>query len=352
MLRARVGFDSVVLGDGTVLAVGDDYACYPGPAQEGSETAERYDPATDKWTAAQSLNKPRKSFATVGLLDGRAIVVGGTNPTEELYSSTKLFDPETGAWTDGPLLDVARDDPAAALLGDGRVIVGSETVVGETSSTTTTELLDAAAKAWSDGRPIEGWAMHTFIPLSDGRVMGIGSGFEIDLAILLFDPATGRWTPAELPNVIRQPRILPVDGGDALAFGYEDIGDTRTPTARVERFHADTGAWSEIPPMGTAREGAILTHIGGGRILIAGGTVYDPNGNGAHAVATTEVYDPEANQWLAGPDLLEPRKDGASEVLADGSVLIFGGDVSYNTEGDVPWCPSPMQSTERVYLEG
>ena len=85
MLRARTGFDSVVLGDGSVLAVGDDSACLPGPAEPGSETAERYDPATDTWTAAESLNKPRKSFAMVRLRDGRSLVVGGTNPDEPYF---------------------------------------------------------------------------------------------------------------------------------------------------------------------------------------------------------------------------------------------------------------------------
>jgi hypothetical protein len=101
MLRARTGFDSVGLGDGSVLGVGDDAACLPGPAEPGSETAERYDPATDTWTAAESLNKPRKSFATVVTQDGRALVLGGTNDEDQLFSSTKLFDPGTGRWSDG-----------------------------------------------------------------------------------------------------------------------------------------------------------------------------------------------------------------------------------------------------------
>ena len=129
MLRARTGFDSVVLGDGSVLAVGDDFACFPGPALEGSERAERYDPTTDTWTEAESLNKPRKTFAMVRLADGRALVIGGLDPEEASYSSTKLFDPAAGSWTDGPLLDVARDDPAAATLTEGEVVVDERHVL-------------------------------------------------------------------------------------------------------------------------------------------------------------------------------------------------------------------------------
>jgi Kelch motif protein len=351
MQRARTGFDSVVLGDGSVLAVGDDFACFPGPALEGSERAERYDPATDTWTEPESLNKPRKTFATVRLVDGRAFVIGGLDPEESSYSSTKIFDPATGSWTDGPLLDVARDDPAAATLAEGEVIVTSPTFFGETDTTTTAEMLEPGADAWANLRPIEGLAIQTLIPLSDGRVMGIGDGFELDLAIVLFDPAGDRsWQSIDPPTVVRQPRIVPLDGGDVLAFGYEDLAIGRSPSVRVERLDASTNTWSEVAPMSTPREGAMMATLADGRLLVAGGAATTEIEPEARALDTTEVYDPAADTWTAGPDLLEPRKDGHALVLTDGSVLIHGGDASFNVDGDVPWCPDPMTSTERVYL--
>jgi hypothetical protein len=351
MLRARTGFDSVVLGDGSVLAVGDDVACLPGPAEPGSERAERYDPVTDTWTEAESLNKPRKTFATVRLADGRALVIGGLNPEEVSYSSTKLFDPATGTWTDGPLLDVARDDPAAATLTDGEVVVTSATLFGETDTTSTAEMLEPGADAWANLRPIQGLAIRTLIPLADGRVMGIGDGFETDLAIVLFDPAGDRsWQSIDSPTVVRQPRVVPLEGGDVLAFGYEDLAIGRSPSSRVERFDASTNTWSEVAPMSTPREGAIIATLADGRLLVAGGATTTDIEPEARALATTEIYDPADDSWIAGPDLLEPRKDGYALLLTDGSVLIHGGDASFNVDGDVPWCPEPMTSTERVYL--
>jgi hypothetical protein len=348
MLRARTGFDAIVLGDGTVLAVGDDMACLPGPAEPGSETAERYDPITDRWTAAASLNKPRKSFATVLLPDGRALVVGGTNPDDQLYSSTKLFDPEAGSWTDGPLLGLARHDPAAAVLGDGRVVIGSVTRVDETNMTTTTEVLDAAVTGWSNGDLIDGWSMHTFTALTDGRVIAVGDGFEIDQALFLLDPSTSRWTAIDPPTVVRQIRIVPLDGGDALAFGYSDAASG--PSRSAERFDRASGTWTMTAPMAIPREAPMIARLADGRVLVAGGAVYDADGVGVQAVATTEIYDPATDTWSAGPDLLEPRKAGGALLLPDGSVLIVGGDASFNTAGDVPWCPEPLTSVERVYL--
>jgi hypothetical protein len=349
MLRARTGFDSVVLGDGSVLAVGDDSACLPGPAEPGSETAERYDPATDKWTAAESLNNPRKSFATVVTSDGRALVLGGTNANDELFSSTKLFDPGTGRWSDGPLLDLARADPVTATLTDGRVLTGSTTIILETSSTTTTEMLDAAATAWSKAAPVEGLSVYSFTALTEG-LLAVGDAFEIESMIVLFDPADDSWVSIDSPAVLRQLTVVALDDGGALAFGYEDLAVGRSPSVRVERFDPATRSWAEAAPMSTPRVDAMAVRLADGRVLVAGGATSDEMDAAAQALATTEIYDPDANRWSAGPDLLEPRKDGHALLLEDGSVLIHGGDASFNTEGDVPWCPEPMTSAERVYL--
>ena len=111
MIVPRTGFDAVVLGDGTVLAVGDDFSCMPGPAVAGSEKAERYDPAADAWAEVASLNKPRKEPATVVTAEGAALVVGGLNETEMRFSSTKQFESDSGTWTDGPLMGMRRASP-------------------------------------------------------------------------------------------------------------------------------------------------------------------------------------------------------------------------------------------------
>jgi hypothetical protein len=349
MLRGRTGFDSVVLGDGSVLAVGDDFGCFPGPAQPGSETAERYDPATDTWTAAESLNKPRKSFAMVPTADGRALVLGGTNDEDQLFSSTKLFDPASGRWSDGPLLDVARADPSAATLADGRVLAGSTTIMLETSSTTTTEMLDAAATAWSNAAPIEGLSVYSFTALTEG-VLAVGDGFETESQVMLFDPADESWVPIDSPAFLRQLRLVALDDGGALAFGYEDLAIGRSPSARIERFDPATRSWGEAGSMSMPREAAMITRLADGRVLVAGGATSNEMDPGAQALATTEIYDAARDRWSAGPDLLEPRQAGHALLLDDGSVLIHGGDADFNTEGDVPWCPEPMTSAERVYL--
>lgn len=338
MLAERVGFDAVLLGDGTVLAVGNDYACYPGPAGQGSETAERYDPVADAWTKAPSLNKGRKLPVTVTLDDGSAMVIGGVNTTEDAFSSTKIFTPSTGTWTDGPLLAVARGAPLAARLADGRLLAVSQVLPEDMANATTGELYDPAKQAWSKAASPKSSYFDQLVPMADGRALGVGKlgdgrTFEI------YDPADDTWTmldngPAFFGNV-----YVPMHDGSFLTIGIDEGGGMR-----VARLDLATGSSVPAAPMHTLRGGAAIAVLADGRVLAAGGTAGE-----ATALASTEIYDPVTDSWSAGPDLLAPRTDASAIVLDDGSVLILGGTDQFNTEGDTPWCPPPMTSVERFY---
>jgi hypothetical protein len=356
MLRARTGFDSVVLGDGSILAVGDDFACYPGPALPGSERAERYDPGTDTWTEAESLNKPRKSFAMVALAGGGTVVVGGINPDDIPYSSTKIFDTDAGTWSDGPLLDRAVGAPLAATLTDGRTISLSPRTFGETGYATSIEFLDPAMSRWVPGTELGIYA-EGVLALADGALLVSGSSFESPPLLYRYDPAADSWTNVPAPIEIidsfdygRFGQLVALEDGGVLALSVAPSSSDPFPTTRVDRLDPATGSWSEVASTSTPREGAMIARLADGRVLVAGGTTSDEHEPGASALATTEIYDPASDRWSAGPDLLEPRKDGHALLLEDGSVLIHGGDASFNVSGDVPWCPEPMTSTERVYL--
>ena len=75
------------------------------------------------WTKTEGLDKVRTEFALVSLDDGRALVVGGRNTTDESFSSAWAFDPATEHWSKVGIMDKARAAPAAAVLPDGRVLV-------------------------------------------------------------------------------------------------------------------------------------------------------------------------------------------------------------------------------------
>jgi len=344
----RVGFDSVVLGDGSVLVVGDDHACIPGGADPGSDRAAVYEPAGDRWIEVESLNKPRKMPATVGLRDGSAMVIGGINAEDVPFSSTKIFSQTTRTWTDGPLLDVARGQPMAATLVDGRVLVASLVAVDETSGTTTTEIYDPSVGTWSRAATLEGPYLNGLLPLADGRVLGFGSAFEVTVWLEVYDPARNSWKAIEPPPAGHvDPEFIALEDGAILAVGgYSEFEEGRFPTAMVERYEPADDRWVDVESLPTTRTASASVRLADGRVLVAGGNLIRTDGVG-RALRTVDAYDPRTGRWSALPDLLEPRYGGRAVVLADGSVLVMGGYATFNTEGDTPWCPAPMTSVER-----
>lgn len=261
MLRARTGFDAVVLGDGTVLAVGDDVACLPGPAGPGSETAERYDPAADRWTEAASLNKPRRSFATVVMPDGRAIVLGGINADDRPFSSTKIFDTDAGTWSDGPLLDRAIGEPSAAVLGDGRIMALRPRTFGETGYASSVEFLDPAGRAWGPGAEVEMYVTGV-VTLEDGSVLARGAAFESPELLYRYVPAEDYWfgvnSAIEVVTSMdygRFGQLVPLQDGSVLAVNVAPSAAHPFPSLRVSRLDPASGEWTTAAPMSTAREG-------------------------------------------------------------------------------------------------
>ena len=348
MLRARTGFDAVVLGDGSVLAVGDDVACYPGPAAAGSERAERYDPVKNVWMEAPSLNKPRKEPATVVLSDGSALVIGGLNDVEQPFSSTKRFATATGTWADGPLMDLGRVLPLGVTLPDGAVFV-----VSETDGRFTSELMDQAAGSWRTTASLPAQTtIDDMVSLRGGTVLAVGTytgDSDPTPDAHRYDPVAGTWTDAHGLAQVGYALVAMPDGG-ALAVGGSDGGElwggTGALTSRVHRFDPATGTWRQVASMSTPRWEPQVVLLADGRVLVAGGsTGDDPTG---HALRSTEIYDPASDRWVPGADLIEARYGGHALALSDGSVLILGGAKDFNTEGDTPWCPTPLVTTERL----
>ena len=92
-----------------------------------------YDPATNSFAAAASMNAGRSLHAQVTLADGRVVVVGGAQNDAEVY------DPVTNAWTSSVnTLPTTLKDMKAFELFDGMVFIpgGQNTVDGVTTDAT------------------------------------------------------------------------------------------------------------------------------------------------------------------------------------------------------------------------
>jgi hypothetical protein len=105
-----------------------------------------------------------------------------------------------------------------------------------------------------------------------------------------------------------------------MVVGETTVTATR---ARVDLYDPVTESWSETGSLVVARDGAVPTRLGDGRVLAAGGIDYYAPGRPVYASA--EVYDPATGTWSLVGEMSVRRVGHRDAALADGTVLVVGG---------------------------
>ncbi len=113
---------SVLLADGRVLVAG---GCTAIACATVLSSAEVYDPVLDSWTSVGPMSVPRAGHAAARLDDGRVLVLGGCSGQSctPVLASAERFDPATGRFSTASSLMQPRLGAGALKLPDGRVLV-------------------------------------------------------------------------------------------------------------------------------------------------------------------------------------------------------------------------------------
>jgi N-acetylneuraminic acid mutarotase len=342
MSASRAGQTATLLPDGKVLIAGG-----------GSRSAELYDPATGRFAPTGSMSTGR-SYATATLLpDGDVLVAGGCchGPYSGL-STAELYHPSTGTWSATGTLHKARSGATATLLPDGQVLVAGGACNGTAygcdagsflTNQRSAELYDPAAGTWTlTGSMAYGRESHTATLLGDGKVLVTGGfnncddDFCYDLnRAELYDPATGRWSPAASMHTAReqQSAALLADGDVLVAGGSNIPMGCCNPTqlASAELYDPATNSWNLTASMPQPHAGAISTLLQNGWALVAGG-----------GSSSANVYEPGLHAWVPVGAMSTVRMAAAAAALPDGRVLVTGGDAA----------DGAAQSTAEVYTAG
>jgi hypothetical protein len=326
MNTARAYHTATLLPNGKLLVAGGT-----DNSNNVLRSAELYDPATGTWTAPNAMTIAREYHTATLLPSGKVLVTGGfTNNLLGEYGqfatkSAELYDPATGTWTATNTLLLQRYNHTATLLSNGKVLVAGGLIEYEECNPDA-ELYDPATGTWTATNALNTPRYcHTATLLSNGKVLvagGQGESGACTSSAELYDPATGTWTATNSMTTARTyhtATLLP--NGKVLVAGGQ--GSTGNSLSTVELFDPATGTWTATNSMTTARANHTATLLPTGKLLVSGG-----QGTGSNYLSSAELYDPATGTWTATNSLNTARDLHTATLLSDGMVLVAGGQGS------------------------
>ncbi|WP_168452572.1 Kelch repeat-containing protein [Sphingopyxis microcysteis] len=316
----RATHQLVAAGEGRLLAIGGCVrsGCEAGPA---SATVDIIAAPDMRVIATGRLLAPRIQPSAAALPDGKVLILGGW-VNGRVSGATEIFDPATGKSVAGPAMAGPRNAPTVVTLADGRILIAGGYDGRDVRADA--EIFDAATGRMTATGPLAAARSGaTGTLLADGRVLVAGGGRpdrEPRRALAsaeLFDPATGRFTPA---GTMAQQRYkhgaVRLANGDVLIVGGSDIRDYGGKLRSVERFDVAAGrfvpAGNLADPRFKIADGLLL--LPGNRVLVAAGDAAPEIFDVARGVGTRLDYD-LGGQWNY---MTLVRADARTALLAGG----------------------------------
>lgn len=243
-----------------------------------------------QWSGTSPMNSMRSSHVSVELTNGKILVAGGYDATNQLKTA-ELYNPSNQTWTNTQTsMSSEHTSATASVLNDGKVLV----IGGWTGSinTNSCEIYDPATDSWSNASPLnKGRSDHSATKLQDGKILVIG--------------------------------------------GYDGSVNLNS----CELYDPTNNTWTIVDSLTTGRSSHTATLLSNGKVFVAGG--YNPTAN--FQINSTELYNPGLNSWINGPTMSVGRNQHAASLLPSGDVLISGGE---SFTGGTPFAFSGLTSVE------
>ena len=296
---------------------------------------------TTQWVTRPPLQQARAGLG-VATLDRRIYAVGGRAVDGTKYNTVEVRNVSgDGTWRLLEPLPTARGNLAVAEAGGMIYAIGGGLGPDDTGAITDiVERYDPTTGHWAASTPlpepriIAGAAsLNGILYVSGGVIMGPEGELITDSA-LAFDPNSGTWTTIAPMNTAREGHRLVASGGYVYAIGGGGTGLDSLST--VERYDPNADSWQDMPSMQESRwlPCAVATTVGNRKVLVViAGAEFLPGGAFVDGRRTTEVFDVDSGQWILLPALLPfVRASIDCAVESNGSVLSIGGGTHVGEE--------------------
>ncbi len=289
--------------------------------------------ATWNWRTGQlreaPFSAPRDVFCAAHnqLPDGRIFVSGGHDPNTGKKQDPvgvvecDIYDPIARTWTRTAPLGQKRWYPTSVGLANGRVLVLGGTASPGVSSTTIDEydyLTDTMRRLPTTANKSVGQYPRLYL-MANGKVLMAGPS----ATSATFDPATNRW--ANVAGMISGKRS---HGAVALLPGAQQVltagGGAPVRTAELLDLSQASPRWRSTGSLTYARMLSNTVVLPDGQVLILGGGAAFKY---TRPVKIPELYNPATGVWTAmAPHQASRMYHATALLLPDGRVLCAGQD--------------------------
>jgi len=320
MHTGRLSHTATLLQSGAVLVAGGASSLDLGATVFAS--AELYDPAAKGFSVTGSLAIERYGHTATLLQDGRVLIVGGADSTQQSLAGAELYDPASGTFALTGSMNVDREANTATLLTNGEILIaGGVSSAGGGTVQNTAELYDPSSGLFNfTGAMTAARDGHTATLLANGSVL-IAGGVDNDGNVLatteVYDPATAQFSASASMTTSRYGHFAASLGnGDVLLGG--GIDNAGSSLASAERYLAGGSAFKKVGSLPRDRFFVNASILDDGSVLVVGGFTQCPSPGSSFCftpLSSALSFDQSSNQFQVGPPMTMKRGYYASAVL-------------------------------------
>jgi YVTN family beta-propeller protein len=297
-----------------------------------------FDPTTNTAVEHDETETGHDMFCpgTARLPDGRLLVNGGLDSED-----TSLYDPVSNTWSVAATMNIPRGYNASTTLADGSVMTLGGSWSGANGGVRNAEIFT----------PTTGWRLLSGVPEDPYRLDGTFEGWQSDAHMALIPTSNGKvllvgptvnmaWIDttgngSSAPAGVRGDDI-PAFGGPVVMFDAGKIlkvggstwnnGTPASATAYIIDTTAGTANVTKMPSMAYPRLYSNSVVLPNGQVLVIGGQTFSQEFSDSYAVLAPELFDPATQTFTVLPAMSVARNyHSIALLLPDGRVISAGG---------------------------